>query len=224
MAQSLSAQDSVQKDETKFKEDFLKEIEPIKLYDPLASTLGVIEENGEIYYHYYEVVKFAGHSCPAVSGAYMLTKIALKELYGEETPMRGNIKVKLKGEVELNVNGPISQVISFITGAAPETGFKGLGGKYSRYQLLSFDENALPDKGVTADVEFERLDNGKKVSIAYRPSLIPKDPTMGELMQKVLSGRANVEEKERFGNLWQKGVKIILTSAPQGTFVITNYD
>jgi len=210
-----------QYDQTKFKQDFFDEIEPIQLSDPLASTLGVIKENNEIHYYYSEIVKFAGHSCPAVSGAFMLTKIALKELYGEGIPIRGEIQVRLKGSMELNVNGPMAQVISFITGAAGETGFKGLAGKYNRYNLLSFDEDAFPESGVTVDVEFERMDNQKRVGIAYKPSLIPKDPAMSEFMQLVLSGKANEEEKNSFGDLWQKTVKIVLTSAPEGTFVIT---
>ena len=38
--------------------------------------------------------KLAGHSCPAVSGAYKVTEKALKALYGSETPMRGGISVR----------------------------------------------------------------------------------------------------------------------------------
>lgn len=206
---------------TKFKQYFFSEIEPIAMIDPLAATLGVVEESDEIFYHYSEMVKFAGHSCLAVSGAFMITKIALKELYGEKTPTRGEIKVKFKGDAEVNVNGPISQVVSFITGAAGNTGFKGLSGKFNRYQLLSFDENMAPEKGVTADIKFERIDTGDKVQIAYRPGLVQKDPAMGELMPLVLSGKATEEEKARFGNLWQEGVKVVLLSAPKGTFEVT---
>lgn len=209
-------------DKTNFSQDFFKEVEPIELIDPLASTLGVVAENDKICYNYSEIVKLAGHSCLAVSGAFVMTKIALKELYAEEIPIRGEIKVKFKGNVELNVNGPISQVVTFITGAAADTGFKGLGGKYNRFKLLSFDEENLPVKGVTAHIEFERMDTGRKVEIQYRPIKVPKDIAMGELMPLVLSDKATNEEKVRFGNLWQDGVKIVLTSPPQGTFTIIN--
>ncbi len=209
-------------DITNFKQDFFNKIEPIKLIDPLASVLGVVEENSEIYYYYSEIVKFAGHSCLAVSGAFVITKLALKELYGKELPIRGEIKVKFKGNAELNVNGPISQVVSFITGAAGNTGFKGLAGKYNRFNLLSFDDSNPPEKGVTAQIEFERIDNGSKVEIEYRPIKIPKEIAMGELMPLVLSEKATAQEKIRFGNLWQKGVEIVLTSPPEGTFKINN--
>ncbi len=207
-------------DKTNFFQDFFNEVAPIELIDPLASTLGVVAENDKIFYHYSEVVKLAGHSCLAVSGAFVITRIALKELYAEKIPIRGEIKVKFKGNVELNVNGPISQVVTFITGAATDTGFKGLGGKYNRFKLLSFDKENLPAKGVTAHIEFERVDNGKRVEIEYRPIKVPKDIAMGELMPLVLSSKATDEEKIRFGNLWQDGVKTVLTSPPQGTFTV----
>ena len=207
-------------DKTKFQQNFFAEIEPIKLIDPLAETLGVVAANNEIYYYYPEIVKYAGHSCLAVSGAFMMCKIALKKLYGNETPIRGEIKVNFKGDEELNVNGPISQVVSFITGAAPNTGFKGLGGKFSRYKLLSFLKDVEPYKGITAEVDFERIDNGKKISISYRPNLIKKDPLMGKLMELVLSGKASDKEKIMFGNLWQSGVKEVLTNTPDGVFEV----
>ena len=155
-----------------------------------------------------------------VSGAYMMCKIALKKLYGSKTPIRGEIKVKLKGSEELNVNGPISQVISFITGASTDTGFKGLSGKFSRYKLLSFLPNEEPPNGVTAEVEFERVDSGKKVLISYRPNLVKKDPVMGKLMELVLKDKATDEEKIMFGNLWQSGVKTLLLNTPEGVFEV----
>ncbi len=207
-------------DKTIFQQNFFAEIEPIKLIDPLAETLGVVAANNEIYYYYQEIVKFAGHSCLAVSGAFMMCKIALKKLYKNETPIRGEIRVNFKGDEELNVNGPISQVVSFITGAAPNTGFKGLGGKFSRYKLLSFSKNDKPQEGITAEIDFERIDNGKKVSIAYRPNLVKKDPLMGKLLELILRGKASTEEKIMFGNLWQSGVKEVLTNAPDGVFVV----
>ena len=104
---------------TKWKQLFYDEVEPIKLKDPLAVFLGAIDEQEEFIFTYEDAVKLAGHSCPAVSGAYKVTEKALKALYGSETPMRGGISVKVLGSIDNGANGPISQVISLITGAAP---------------------------------------------------------------------------------------------------------
>ncbi len=221
MEHRASEQNNVADDRTNFAQDFFTEIEPIALIDPLASTLGVVAEGDLIFYHYREIVKFAERLCLAVSGAFMTTKIALKNLYKSEIPVRGEIKVKFKGNAELNVNGPISQVVSFITGAAGKAGFKGFGGKFSHYQLLSFDDNTTPEKGVTAEAEFERIDAGKRITISYRPNLIPKDPTMGKIMESVLNGKATREEKLRFGNLRRNGVKRVLTDLSEGVFELT---
>ncbi|MGP1615771.1 MAG: hypothetical protein ACTS5Y_12055, partial [Pollutimonas bauzanensis] len=52
----------------------------ITMYDPLAELLGAADK-GLIEYSYTEVVKLAGHSCPTVAGAYLMTLRALKHLY-----------------------------------------------------------------------------------------------------------------------------------------------
>lgn len=44
---------------------------------------------------FFDAVKFAGHSCPTVAGAYMMTTEALKVLYPDSIPVRGNIEVHM---------------------------------------------------------------------------------------------------------------------------------
>src|SRR3990167_766995 len=116
----------------KWKQSFYDDAEPIKLREPLAEFLGAIDKGEEFVFTYQDAVKLAGHSCPAVSGAYKITQKALRELYGDKLPVRGEISVRVLGSVDNGANGPMAQVISLITGAAPETGFAGLGPKFSR--------------------------------------------------------------------------------------------
>ena len=156
---------------TKWKQSFYNDIEPISLRDPLASTLGAIDDDEPIHYHYQDCVKLAGHACPSVSSAFHMTKLALKELYGDEVPVRGNLEVRYSGDREAGANGPIGQVISYITGAAVETGFHGLGGKYARANMFTFDDNFNSGPGIL--VEFRRIDTGAKVSVLANPSVIP---------------------------------------------------
>ena len=54
----------------------------------LASFLGAFED-GIIEYSYLDVVKSAGHSCPTVLGAYLMTLKGLEALYKDEIPKRG---------------------------------------------------------------------------------------------------------------------------------------
>ena len=108
---------------------FFDEVDPILLYDPLRDFLGACEE-GKIEMRYLDCVKQAGHSCPTVAGAYLMTMIGLKVLYGSELPHRGNIHVSMKGKRTEWTVGVTGNVISFIVGANGEEGFKGIQGKF----------------------------------------------------------------------------------------------
>ena len=76
-------------EQTKFNKPFFQEVETIRIKDPLAVALGAIDKSEPFVFTYTDAVKLAGHSCPAVSGAYKLTQLALKSLYGSETPIQG---------------------------------------------------------------------------------------------------------------------------------------
>ena len=217
---TINVQSLLADDNTQFRQDFYNKVEPIKLTDPLSFALGATAKGEPFVYHYTDIVKYSGHSCPSVAGAYKMTQIALKELYGGKLPIRGNIKVTMKGAPDEKVNGPIAQVISFITGAAGNTGFKGLKGKFSRYNLLSFDTDNPPAEGIWAEAVFERVDTGDKVSVAYKVSMIPANPEMGKLMPLIISGKAAKEQIIQFGDLWQERVRIALMEPPEGAFIL----
>ncbi|OGX47378.1 MAG: hypothetical protein A2216_00920 [Omnitrophica WOR_2 bacterium RIFOXYA2_FULL_45_12] len=201
---------------TKWKQVFYDEVEPIKLKDPLAVFLGAIDEHEEFIFTYEDAVKLAGHSCPAVSGAYKVTEKALKALYGSEIPIRGGINVKVLGNIDNGANGPISQVISLITGAAPETGFAGLGNSFVRKNKLIFDEK---NEEANAFV-FTRDDNGKSVKVTYHPENVPGDEDMHNLFTKCIVGTASEKQKEKFKELWQKRVKCVLFEEVKGLFSV----
>lgn len=191
---------------TVWRQDFFDKVEPIKLIEPLAHVLGAQDEGEAFVFNYTDAVLVAGHSCPAVSGAYKVTQKGLKALYGKELPVRGEIKVIIKGGPSDLAYGPQSHVISLITGASGATGFKGLGGKYGRNGKLFFDSK---------DVQFnmfifQREDTGKAVSVTYNPQALPGDMRMNELIPLVLRNIATKEQKDLFISLWQGNVKRIL--------------
>lgn len=182
---------------------FFDEVDPIETIDPLADVLGAID-NGFITYNYVDMVKLAGHSCPTVAGAWLMCKVGLKELYKDEFPVRGNVKVELKGSLEEGVTGVIGSCIGLITGAANEGGFKGLNGKMARNNRLFYGIE------MEKEVRLTRLDTGDSVELSYNPSIIPVVPEQQQLMQKIMQGIASPEDKKRFGELWQERVKKIL--------------
>ncbi|WP_456381483.1 FmdE family protein, partial [Hydrogenimonas sp.] len=171
-------------------------------------------ENGRITYTYLDMVKFAGHSCPTVAGAWLMTKIGLAKIYGDDLPVRGNVKVEIREALDEGVAGVIGSCIGLVTGAANEGGFKGLGGRMARNNRLVFGVE------MGAEVRLTRLDNAAHVEMSYNPSLVPGNPEMQPLMQKVMQGVATPEDKRRFGELWQERVKKILLEVSAEELVI----
>lgn len=184
---------------------FFDKVESIRLYDPLADFLGAVK-NGEMEFCYIDVVKFAGHSCPTVAGAYLMSKLALEKLYPDTLPVRGEVVVMVRGAKGEGVNGVIGNTMAYICGVSDEAGFKGIGGKFNRSGKLFYGAD------IEGEVRLQRTDTGKFVDISYDPSIVPPNPKMKELMQQLMMGRAGAEEKKAFKALWQERVEKILLS------------
>ena len=200
----------------KWKQSFYNDAEPIKLREPLAEFLGAVDKGEEFVFTYQDAVKLAGHSCPAVSGAYKITQKALRELYGDKLPVRGEISVRVLGSVDNGANGPIAQVIGLITGAATETGFAGLGQRFGRKGKLIFDtDNEEPNTFI-----FTRDDNQKSVKVSYHPENIPTVDKMSDLITKCIVGTATERQQEEFKKMWQERVRMVLFEEAKGLFSV----
>jgi hypothetical protein len=185
--------------------DLFREIEPIRFKEPFAATLGIFKnEDAVLDYTFIDVVKMAGHACPTTAGAYLCCQEALKKLYPNEMPVRGDISITVKGEQDEGVFGVISQVFSFLTGAAPATGFRGLGHKFRRKDLLKFSPEKVESGALC--FEFKRLENGKAILVEFYPNKIPfaeeKAKRLGELLEKVIWEAAKEDERREFQDLW----------------------
>src|SRR5574340_1589187 len=131
--------------------DFFDAVPKISLYDPLAEFLGATE-GGILEYGYFDAVKLAGHSCPTVASAYWMTCKALAALYPGAMPVRGDILVEFGQDNASGVTGVIANVVSMLTGAMADGGFKGLAGRFVRCDRLFF-EAEMP-----GEIRFTRLD------------------------------------------------------------------
>ena len=124
--------------------DFFHQVPPLRLVDPLLALLGATDD-GLLEYRYPDAVRWAGHSCPTVAGAWLMTRTALSRLYPEGRPERGQILVDLRDAAEIANAGVVGGVIGFITGAAGTGGFAGLGGRFSRRDLMHFGVEQAAD-------------------------------------------------------------------------------
>ncbi|NMM28781.1 MAG: hypothetical protein HHJ12_16200 [Glaciimonas sp.] len=182
---------------------FFDEVRKITVYDPLAEFLGAVE-GGVIAYSYADAVKLAGHSCPTVAGAYLMTLKGLTSLYGNDLPQRGGIRVDFRNALQSGVTGVMANVVSLITGAASDSGFKGIAGRFDRRDLLFFDV------ALDGEIRFQRTDTGASVVVSYHSDIVASNPAVMRLMQKVLGGAAEEQEQREFANLWQERVRHIL--------------
>ncbi len=186
--------------------DFFDTAPAITMYDPLAELLGAATD-GLIEYRYTDAVKLAGHSCPTVAGAWLMTFKALNALYPDAVPERGNVRVAFGEAAEEGVTGVIANVVSLVTGATTTTGFKGLGGRFDRRHLLAFGVD-LP-----GEIAFTRRDTDASVVASFNARHIPMSPAAMPLLQAILAQQASAEQKQMFAQLWQERVRAILAAA-----------
>jgi len=179
---------------------FFDTLKPIVLRDELANFLGTFED-GLLEIHYLDVVKMAGHSCATVAGAWLMASEGLRALYGDEIPVRGEIRVALRGEVAENNTGVVGTVLMNITGAAGDNGFGGIQGRFGRRGLLHYGA------AIETDVRLTRLDTGKAVGVRYRPAGLVAP---GKILMSALGPAATEASQESFPHRWQEMVRTIL--------------
>ena len=183
--------------------EFFAEVPALRLRDPLAQFLGAAED-GVLEYRYIDAVRLAGHSCPTVAAAWNMTRRALAALYPDELPQRGGIRAEFRDDRRAGVTGVIAAVVTLLTGATQDDGFKGLGGRYDRRNLMNFAA------AIDAEIRFTRIDTGAAVEVGARMQSVPFAPGTAALLEKCLSGTANAAEVEEFRAAWQARVRALL--------------
>ncbi|HEY0879072.1 MAG TPA: hypothetical protein VGE10_11540 [Zeimonas sp.] len=184
---------------------FFADAPVLDLIDPLAEFLGAVA-GGRLRYRYEDVVRMAGHSCPTVASAFLMTRAALRRLYGDALPRRGEIRVEMRERRDAGVTGVVAAVATFVTGATEDSGFPGIGGRFGRRERLFFGRPLS-----FGEMRFARLDGeGAPVEVAARLQLVGGDPRMSSWMGRCLHGEASAEETAAFRNAWQERVRRLL--------------
>lgn len=177
----------------------------LRMYDPLAHFLGAAD-GGVIVYSYLDVVKLAGHSCPTVVSAYLMTLRGLQRLYGETLPVRGDIEVYFRDPEASGVIGVMASVVSFLTGAAREGGFKGLNGRFDRRNLLGFEAP------IDGQIGFRRRDTGAAVQVRFDGRIVPAPVRTENLLERALAADFDSPEGRQFRAFWQDRLHALLAS------------
>lgn len=194
--------------------DFFDAIPPIVMHDPLAELLGAADD-GTIEYRYADAVRLAGHSCPTVAGAWLMTARALRRLYGDERPQRGAIRVEVRKPRDEGVAGVVGSVAGLVTGAAGDGGFKGIAGRHARRDLLAYGAS------IDGELRFSRTDTGAAIQAAFHPEVVARPADLRERMQAALDTGANREARRAFADAWQEWVRRILVEHANDPALVT---
>lgn len=193
--------------------DFFDAAPVIAMRDPLAEFLGAAQ-NGVLEYRYADAVALAGHSCPTVAIAFLMTRVALKTLYHDGLPVRGAISVAFRDDQLSGTTGVMANVVSWITGATQETGFKGIGGRFDRRHLLAFNT------AMDAEIRFTRTDSGVAADVSAQLDQVPMHPRVKSLLHQCLTGEAGANAVAEFRSLWQDRVRTLLLDHKDDSGVI----
>lgn len=219
-------------EESVWTQAYITEVPPIMMMDPYFEIFG--QADGAIPYYYEEAVKLAGHSCGAVTGAWTIARKALEVLYPDgEIPVRGQIAVDAPGAEDEWFVGVFGEVITFITGAAPHTGF--IGAEFAQTDQVFLRQNKMvydeePTKQMPPQREwiFTRLDTGLTVGVKFNLVVITPIPTPGrvEMGKKMAAGEATPEEAADYIQYWNDRAMFVLEHADtlDGFFTVTVYD
>jgi len=172
--------------------DFEKFI--VNIHEPFAEYLMAGPQEYQFKISLLDVVRFAGHACPSMVGAFLISQKAIQELFPETNIcVRGQIAVEIPTSVTQGATGPISNVFSMIFGAWEQSGFGGLSGQFARRGLLKYDSSSTQP----GTFRFRNLKTGAAVDISYDPSLAPAPDSVENLP---------------FQKLWRHKIATILES------------
>jgi hypothetical protein len=162
----------------------------ISVYEPFSDFLLGTEEEKRFDLTLLDIVRFAGHACPSMVGAFLISQRVIKELFPDGVCVRGEIEIDIPSAVTQGATGPISNVFGFIFGAWGETGFGGLKNQFVRRGLMRY---SVPDVPAGA-FRFRNVKTGACMDVFYNPNLAPLDS----------------QDQEPFQLQWRRKIKSIL--------------
>jgi len=147
--------------------------------------------------------------------------------------VRGQIAVDAPGAEDEWFVGVFGDVITFLTGASPHTGFIGAEfGKtddvFVRQNKMVYDEEPTKQLPPMREWVFTRLDTGAKVGVKFNLVVILPIPTPGRVaMGKTMAaGEATPEEAADYIQYWNDRAQFVLEKADilDGFFTVTIYE
>ncbi len=186
-----------------WKKEIYKKAGTIEFTEPELFEHGTTENIAKsiIYFDVYDVIKLRGHICPGSLAGFLMTKKAMKKLYPDSLPVRGNMEIKASSP-----SGPVDIAVILT--------------RSGEHALLTpkphdfFDTSLKSNKGLV--IVFKRKDTGKSVKATFeKPKVIAslgseKAKEFSSLEFKTNAHKATKEEIVKFGKLVQEAVAKML--------------
>lgn len=167
----------------------------IPVYEPFSDFLLGTEVEKKFEITLLDVVRFAGHACPSMVGAFLITQKAVNQLWPDtKTCVRGDLQVELPDSATQGATGPIANVFGYITGAWGATGFGGLRGQFVRRDLLKFAVKDVPPKSY----RFTKISDGSSIVVHYDSTRVsieldPQQPFQQQWRHRITACLKNPE-------------------------------
>lgn len=181
------------------------DVPPIRVKDPKAAAIGAVAEGREPVFEITltDVGLYFGYIFPPVIAGYFMTDFALKQLYPDALPVRGQIRLAAQSETDFML------VASYITGARPFYFVRGIG-----TSDLVVDPSLRSDDSYT--MVFQRKDTGRTVRVRFNRKVHqPNDDAYRYIAGasiSLLNGQAvedSTEAKNRMIALMERSLRIV---------------
>lgn len=143
----------------------------IQVREPFAQFLQATKTEFDFELSLLDVVRFAGHACPSMIGAFIISKKAAQELFTDHVVVRGDVEISTAQSAGSGATGPMCNVLSMIFGAWEKSGFGGLSGQFRRRDLLKFSDPQVPEGAF----RFKNIQTNQQIDIFYSPAQGLKD-------------------------------------------------
>lgn len=198
--------------QTHWLSDFYDKAGYIEIYEEEAVVeVGSLAPNDVLRFGLKDVALMMGHTCPGITTtSFILTKMALEELFKSETIRWGNIRIAASASED------IVNVAAYLSGIHHTN-------LLSDEPRLMVDKSLDPGKPGQVVMIFQRMDTGKMVRAEFnKMKLLSADEAKQVKLykEKFNQGKASSIEIEKNGNLIQNVVKRAIMNPPAGVYSV----
>jgi len=198
--------------QTDWLSDFYEQAGYLEIYEEEAVEVGSLARNDVLRFGLKDVALMMGHACPGTTSGFILTKMALEELFKGDTIRWGNIRIAASAPVG------IVDVAAYLSGIHHTN-------LLTDEPKLILDKSLDPGKVGQVVIIFQRTDTGRMVRAEFdKMKLLTQNEAkqIKPYKEKFAQGKASAVEIEKNGKMIQDIVKRAIMNPPAGVYSVTS--